>query len=63
MNPEQRDRFQAKDVAFFFKRWAGRTPKAPRRRVACVEWQEMQARRSRDPVPAAIAGSRRRRRR
>jgi protein gp37 len=36
-----RDRCQARDVAFFFKQWGGRTPKARGRTLEGEEWSEM----------------------
>jgi protein gp37 len=43
-----RDTCSAADVAFFFKQWGGRTPKAGGRSLDGKEWNEMPAR----PVPA-----------
>ena len=38
---ELRDRCVAEDVAFFFKQWGGRTPKAGGRELAGRTWDEM----------------------
>ena len=36
-----RDRCQRAGVAFFFKQWGGRTPKAGGRELDGTEWNEM----------------------
>jgi protein gp37 len=36
-----RDRCHAQGIAFFFKQWGGRTPKAGGRLLDGVEWSEM----------------------
>ena len=38
-----RDRCQAEGIAFFFKQWGGRTPKAGGRLLDGLEWSEMPA--------------------
>ena len=45
---ELRDLCKAEGVAFFFKKWGGRTPKAGGRLLDGREWNEMPASRRRD---------------
>lgn len=45
-----RDACRARDVAFFFKQWGGRTPKSNGRRLEGREWNEM-------PTQMAAAGA------
>jgi protein gp37 len=47
---ELRDRCRAEDVAFFFKQWGGRWPKAGGRKLDGREWDEMPS--ARQPIPA-----------
>lgn len=54
---ELRDRCQAEGVAYFFKQWGGRTPKAGGRLLAAREWNEMPTPQQRWG-PNALAGAR-----